>query len=189
MESKKAESQVYFEKYTKNIKNYNEFMQNLFSNISKPKFSVFKDTKITKDNLILNMNSNINILIDYIYQLNDIEEKDMYKCLSCIFGAFLGDAIGGYCEFKGPNPQNMKKIFIGNPLFGDAPGQVTDDSEMAMSSAYAIMDNPEFDNLNSDYFFYFYGLWHISKPKDEGNTTRKALKNFKATDFNPEKKK
>ena len=188
MEAQKSESQIHYEKYSKNIKHYNEFMYNLFSEIAKPKFNVFKDTNLTKDKLLQNMELNIKDLVEFIDQLNDITDKDIYKCLSCIFGAFLGDAIGGYCEFKGPNPKNMNKIFVGNPLFGESPGQVTDDSEMAMSCAYAIMENLEFDNLNSDFFFYFYGLWHISKPKDEGITTKKALKNFKPSDFNPEKK-
>ena len=188
MEVNKSESQIYFEKYSKNINQYNEFMIKLFLDISKPNFDVFKDTKLTKDKLIQNMQSNIKDLFIFINELNEVVNKDIYKCLSCIFGAFLGDAIGGYCEFKKPNSQNMNKIFVGNPLFGESPGQVTDDSEMAMSSAYAIMENPEFDNLNSDFLFYFYGLWHLSKPKDEGITTRKALKLFKPLDFNPGKK-
>jgi hypothetical protein len=133
------------------------------------------------------MQSNINKLVEYMNKLNDKEHRDIYKCLSCIFGAFLGDAIGAYCEFHKPNHKNIKKIFVGNPMFGEAPGQVTDDSEMAISSTFAIMDNPELNNLRSDYLYYFYGLWHLSRPKDEGITTRKALMNFKTENFNPEK--
>ena len=79
--------------------------------------------------------------------------------------------------------KNINFIFKGNPMFGDAPGQVTDDSEMAMVSAFAIMENENLKELNSNYLYYFYGLWHISHPRDEGNTTRKALKYFNLIDF------
>lgn len=183
-----SESELYFEKYSKDIKKYHDFMNKLFSEISKNKFSVFKDSKQSKEKLLKNMQSNISNLISFIYNLNEETNRDIYKCLSSIFGAFLGDATGAYCEFKGANITNMNKIFVGNPIFGDSPGQVTDDSEMAMSSAFAIMDNPKFEDLNSDYLFYFYGLWHLSKPKDEGIATRKALKYFQITDFNFENK-
>ena len=189
MENKtKSKVEEIYENCNKNIRNYNSFMNDLFSQLSKKKFSFLKNTKMTKEEVIANMNENIKILIDYIFKLKETVYKDKYKCLSCIFGAFLGDATGAYCEFHEPSEENIKKIFIGNPMFGEDPGQVTDDSEMAISSAFAIMDNPEKDNLNSDYLYYYYGLWHISNPEDEGNTTKKALSKFKASDFNPNNK-
>ena len=179
----KSETKSIYEN-CKNINEYNKFMENLFSNLSKD-FSFLKGTKFTKSDLIKNFQNNVNALVNHIYQLNENEEqnKDIYKCLSCIFGAFLGDATGAYCEFKGPNMNNIKKIFVGKPLFGDDPGQITDDSEMGIANAFALMDNPKYSEINSDYCFYFYGLWHISKPRDEGITTRKALRNFKASNF------
>lgn len=181
---KKSEIILIYEKY-KNKEEYNKFMQNLFSGLSKKDFSFLLGTSLTKDGLINNFQNNVNALVNHIYQLNENEEqnKDIYNCLSCIFGAFLGDATGAYCEFKGPNMNNIKKIFVGKPMFGDDPGQITDDSEMGIANAFALMDNPKYSDINSDYCFYFYGLWHSSKPKDEGITTRKALKNFKASDF------
>ena len=183
----KSEAEQDFEHISKDIKHYNNFMQTLFSEISKKKFSVFKYIKLSKDKLLENMELNVKELVIYINKLDENINKEIYKLLSCIYGSFLGDAEGGYCEFSGANINNMNKIFIGNPLFGESPGQVTDDSEMAMSFAFAILDNPDFGDLNSDYLFYFYGLWHLSKPRDEGITTRKALRLFKVSDFNPEK--
>ena len=111
------------------------------------------------------------------------KEEEVYGCLSSIFGSFFGDAIGAYCEFRKPSVQNINRIFKGNPMFGDSPGQVTDDSEMAMGSAFAIMENINLKELNSNYLYYFYGLWHISHPRDEGNTTRMALKYFAQIDY------
>ena len=98
--------------------------------------------------------------------------------MSCIFGAFLGDALGAYCEFKSSSLDNINYIFQGNPMFGDSPGQVTDDSEMAMSCAFGIMDNPDMLKLNSDYLYYYYGCWYLSQPNDIGFTTRNALSRF-----------
>ena len=185
MEGKKTSIAEEYYNHYENNQYYNVFMHFLFIELSGKKFTCLKEFTI-KD-IISNMQLNINQLVNYIYKINEITHKDVYKCLSCIFGAFLGDAIGAYCEFHQPNTRNINKIFVGNPMFGDAPGQVTDDSEMAISSAFAIMDNPEINNLNSDYLYYYYGLWHLSAPKDEGNTTRKALKDFDPHIFNPEK--
>ena len=183
----KSEVALIFEKYIKNIEEYNGFMEKLFREISKITLFFIENSEIKKDDLIKRMKENITVLINYISKLDEKNNNDIYRCLSCIFGAFLGDAEGGYCEFKGPNKNNYKNIFSGNPIFGDSPGQVTDDSEMAMSCAFALMDNPEFSEINSDYLYYYYGLWHLSRPRDEGNTTRKALKLFKPIDFDPNK--
>ena len=169
----------------KDIDYYNHFMQNLFYELSKKKFSF---SKIKKSDLIKNMEKNVKNLVNYIYKLDEVKYKDIYNCLSCIYGAFLGDAIGAYCEFEGPSLNNTKLIFKGNPKFGESPGQVTDDSEMAMASGFAIMDIPESSNLNSDYLYYYYGLWHLSEPEDEGDTTYEALKDFNVFDFNPNRK-
>ena len=167
---------------------YNYYMNILFSQF---KFINLKTNKLEENNdkLIDNVKQNINILIKHIDEIKENKEyKDLYQCLSCIFGAFLGDALGAYCEFKSPSLNNLNLIFKGNPMFGDSPGQVTDDSEMAMSSAFGIMDNPNILKLNSDYLYYYYGCWYLSHPRDVGFTTRRALSIFEITEFDPEKK-
>lgn len=186
--TKNLESEKIFIKYFNDEASYHNFIFLLFQNLKDNNFK-FNDNKISKKDLIENMEKNINYLIIHIKELGakeskDNKEKEIYGCLSCIFGAFFGDAIGAYCEFKKPSIQNINNIFKGNPMFGDDPGQVTDDSEMAMASAFAIMENINLKELNSNFLYYFYGLWHISHPKDEGNTTRKALKYFNEKDFN-----
>ena len=189
MENKiNLESDKIFDKFFKEDEFYYNFMFLLFQKLKDINFP-FNDTEKTKIYLIENMEKNINFLIIHIKELEVKENKEnkeegVYGCLSCIFGAFFGDSIGAYCEFKKPSKLNINKIFKGNPMFGDAPGQVTDDSEMAMVSAFAIMENENLKELNSNYLYYFYGLWHISHPRDEGNTTRKALKYFNLKDFN-----
>ena len=185
MENKKnLESDIIFEKYFKDDASYHEFMFLLFQNLKEKDF-LFNNSEKTKEDLIKNMEKNINYLINHIkgLEVKENKEEEVYGCLSSIFGSFFGDAIGAYCEFRKPSVQNINRIFKGNPMFGDAPGQVTDDSEMAMGSAFAIMENINLIELNSNYLYYFYGLWHISHPKDEGNTTRAALKYFAQIDY------
>ena len=110
----------------------------------------------------------------------DIENnKDLYNCLSCIYGAFLGDALGSYCEFKKKNESNCLKIFNSKNIFGKSAGTITDDSEMAMSIAYSIFDLPDLKNLNSTYIYFYYQMWLESKPFDIGNTITVALKSGK----------
>ena len=53
-----------------------------------------------------------------------------------------------------------------------------DDSELAMSLTYAIIDTPGKDKLNSDFISYCYGLWYSSGPYDVGTAIVNALKNF-----------
>ena len=173
-------------KASEDIGYYNNYISKLFSDLISYNFYQ-NNTKENNDELIENIKNNIKILTQHIYNLKEKENHDMYRCLSCIYGAYLGDAIGGYCEFKSPSPNNVDFIFKGNPIFGDSPGQVTDDSEMSMCLAYGIMDNPYMLKLNSDYLYYYYGCWYLSHPRDIGFTTRKALSMFKINDFNPNK--
>ena len=85
------------------------------------------------------LNQNIEDLCVTLYQLDPEKEPHKYLCLSCIFGAFLGDSIGSCCEFSYENPKNHLNIFkYENGIF--RPGEVTDDSEMAMSAAFAYID-------------------------------------------------
>ena len=111
----------------------------------------------------------------------------IYNVLSCIYGAFYGDILGSFCEFSDPNKNNHKKIFKNLPVFGGQIGQVTDDSEMAMSLAYAIMDNPSKETLDVNYLYFYYGAWFKSGPLDIGDTTRNAFKAFDFKQCHPKK--
>ena len=132
-------------------------------------------------NLITN---NILRIADKLEDLDTEKERHKYLCLSCIFGAFLGDSMGSCCEFSRPSPNNCKSIFkIKNGIF--APGEVTDDSEMAMSSAFAYIDSFNEDpSIIQNIIYYYFCIWRSSGPKDIGNTTTKALRYWKANDIN-----
>ena len=114
---------------------------------------------------------------------------DLYQALSCIFGAFYGDCLGSYVEFSRKNPNNYLKLMKGNNIFNNEPGQTTDDSEMAMSMAYAIMDTPNILSLNQNLLFFYYGFWRRTFPPDIGRTTKNALDFFldKRCQINDEK--
>ena len=124
-------------------------------------------------------------LCDFINNQKEDSPFSFYQALSCIFGAFVGDAIGGFCEFLKCSKDNYKKIFKDIPVFGQLPGQITDDSEMAMSLAYAIMDNPQKDIIDPNYIYFYYGAWANSNPIDIGNTTKRAFKDYQFTAFSP----
>ena len=134
------------------------------------------------------LSKNLRKIYDKIKEITLENNHDEYKAYSTIFGAFLGDSLGSYCEFTHYFPSNYKNIFKGPNVFGCPPGQITDDSEMALSMAYAIMDNPDSNNLNSDLLYYYYGNWMKSSPIDIGRTTINALKHFSYENFNVESK-
>ena len=119
---------------------------------------------------------NIEEVVDKLESLDEEKEKHKYLCLSCIFGAFLGDSMGSCCEFSSPSPKNHLDIFaFKNGIFG--PGEVTDDSEMAMSSAFAYMDAINEDPSKiQDIIYYYFCVWRCSGPKDIGNATSSALR-------------
>jgi len=111
----------------------------------------------------------------------------LHNVLSCIYGAFYGDILGSFCEFAPYNKNNHKKIFKQKPVFGGQIGQITDDSEMAMSMAFAIMDNPSKETIDVNYLYFYYGAWSKSGPLDIGNTTQNAFKKFDFKNCHPKK--
>ena len=52
------------------------------------------------------LNQNIDDLYTTLNGLNPEQEPHKYLCLSCIFGAFLGDSIGSCCEFSYESHKN-----------------------------------------------------------------------------------
>ena len=129
------------------------------------------------------MRSNVKRILKKI--LLDVKNKDTdrYKAYCSIFGAFIGDALGSYVEFSERNNNNAKKILVKNNIFGFAPGQVTDDSEMAMSFAFSIMDSPNLMDIDQDLLYFYYGIWRSTDPHDMGQTTKVALQFFKLDTF------
>ncbi len=82
--------------------------------------------------------------------------------------------MGSYVEFQNPSDQNRKFVWADqNKIWGTRRGQVTDDSEMAMSLAMGIMESNGFFNPNR--ISYFYRMWTFSPLFDIGSTIRAAL--------------
>ena len=94
----------------------------------------------------------------------------------------MADSMGSGTEFMSKDKKNHELIYTEDGLF--KPGQVTDDSEMAMSQAYGILDNYDYRSLNPNLLFYYYVLWSESNPSDIGTTTRNALINLNLNKVN-----
>ena len=125
--------------------------------------------------------TNLNILISKILSISPAlsPDNDIYISLSCIFGASLGDSMGTYCEDRPLNKSNHERIYKKEASLFLSPGTVTDDSEMAMSLGFAIMDSPDIFYLNQNLIFFYYGVWAYSEPISMGNTTSNSLFQFK----------
>ena len=68
----------------------------------------------------------------------------------CILGAFCGDSIGSYLEFTGRNNEKTVEECLKIPGGGPhmvGPGQITDDSELALCLMQALLNS---DLQNSD---------------------------------------
>ena len=71
----------------------------------------------------------------------------------------------------------------GGGLLRVGPGQVTDDSEMAMCLLGAANDDVEYLNLN--FIQEYFGKWRSSSPFDIGTTTSKGLRVINLKKINP----
>ena len=128
-------------------------------------------------NIKINFIPNIKKLCTKILSIKKEKSPDKYMALSCVLGAFMGDALGDDCEFQEYNLENYKQIL--SPKGPWPPGEITDDSEMALSLCYAIMDSPKLDTLNQKYIFFYHGIWIETKPIAAGQATKNALQLFK----------
>ena len=135
-----------------------------------------------KKNINLNiLTKNISKLKHLIEQYNFSNNRHKYLCLSCIFGSFLGDSMGSCSEYSKPSKENHYYIYqFEKGIF--APGEVTDDSEMAMAAAFAYMDcpNKNFSKIQ-DLLYYYFCIWKNSCPKDIGKAVSMALQLWKPT--------
>ena len=125
----------------------------------------------------------ITSLFKYLTETKDKFHKERLLSLGSVLGAFCGDSMGSYYEFKLGSDvlyDSLKLFEVTNPIFQTLPGQFTDDSELAMSSAYGILDSN--GDYNNNKVAYYNGLWLLSGPFDVGITTRNsvvAVRDFK----------
>jgi ADP-ribosylglycohydrolase len=120
--------------------------------------------------------------------INIIITCPMDRSLGCVIGAFIGDSIGSLLEFKSHVSEEEADLALtmpGGGPFNLIPGQVTDDSELAIALARALTWNsPEHDILktsgevgqyDSNVIAMHYIEWWMSGPFDKGRTISNAL--------------
>lgn len=96
--------------------------------------------------------------------------------LGSVIGAFIGDALGAYIEFRKDIPDPLLRETLemrGGGCFRVGPGQVTDDSELAMCLLNGLYESES--DLNLDNIAKYYKSWFCSNPFDIGRTTSNAL--------------
>jgi len=124
------------------------------------------------------------------YDNLDTVDQTWSRAQGCVFGAFIGDAAGSYVEFM--RKSNITKAMVeramtlgGGGPFKLGPGQITDDSEMAMAILHGLVPNsetirgpPEPVKLASELpldisgIQMYFNRWINSPPFDIGMTTR-----------------
>lgn len=97
------------------------------------------------------------------------------RAKGCMMGLFVGDALGAQYEFSSAvyisRVQNVGLMTGGGP-FNLEKGQITDDSEMAISLLRSIVNNKGYSKEEA---FKAYKAWANSNPFDMGITTGNAL--------------
>ena len=111
-----------------------------------------------------------------IHTLTDFEDR----AFGSVVGAFIGDSIGSFTEFRSIVPEEIAEQALtmpGGGPFNVSPGQVTDDSELALSLARGIVDGLICGRQDSihEMIARRYGGWLASHPFDKGRTTYMAL--------------
>lgn len=98
------------------------------------------------------------------------------RCRGCVVGAWVGDAVGAVLEFGGvPSAAAVEAAFRmpGGGAHRVGPGQITDDSEMAISLLRGLLAGSGALDLNK--IASYYGKWFASAPFDVGGTIRKSV--------------
>ena len=94
----------------------------------------------------------------------------------CLLGAFIGDAAGARLEFLGRRPSERELAdalaMKGGGVLRVAPGQITDDGELTLAMASALIGEQEFPR---EKIATSYRAWFSSKPFDIGQATYASL--------------
>lgn len=106
--------------------------------------------------------------------------EEIYKRSQAAFlGVALGDALGATTEFMSPGEikaeHKVHRKIIGGGWLGLKAGQVTDDTEMSLALARAILDQGQWDLKQAADNFV---TWMRGKPIDIGATVRKGIRGY-----------
>ena len=87
-----------------------------------------------------------------------LEPLEQDRSIGCILGAFVGDSLGSYLEFKlgVQKEEEVEKCMRmeGGGTYNLAPGQITEDSELAMCLMRGIIDGK--GKLNTAHIVKYY---------------------------------
>lgn len=118
--------------------------------------------------------------IDQPVASGELSPAQLFRAYGALLGSAIGDALGAPFEF-GPRGKYSEEFpapvlggtgeMIGGGVFGWAPGEFTDDNQMAFLLALNLVNN---GGLNKDSLWESYRAWSKKAP-DVGNTTRAAL--------------
>jgi ADP-ribosylglycohydrolase/fructose-1,6-bisphosphatase/inositol monophosphatase family enzyme len=106
------------------------------------------------------------------------DDQVLSRAQGCMLGQCAGDSLGSLVEFqdareiRARHPDGVLRLEDGGAWHTIA-GQPTDDSEMALMLARAIVQAGKFDDAA---VAHAYAHWYASPPFDAGNTTRQALR-------------
>lgn len=105
----------------------------------------------------------------------------MNRVRGCLLGQAIGDALGARYEFESAEKvvRHIRQDMEGGPHlpmlgggpFDLLPGQITDDTELALANLHVLIKHHRFDaNLTAQ----AYVEWHLSHPFDQGSTIKRA---------------
>ena len=99
------------------------------------------------------------------------------RAIGCLLGQVIGDSLGSQAEFQSAAaiaqafPAGLRDLRDGG-TWKTLAGQPTDDSELALALARALVGRPSYD---AEAVATAYGRWFASAPFDCGTTTARAL--------------
>lgn len=104
------------------------------------------------------------------------------KALGAYLGFACGDALGATVEFMSPKRiqkrHGVHSEMIGGGWLGLEPGQVTDDTQMALALGQAIIAHQGWNGRAvADNFV----VWLDSQPPDVGDTCRRGINRYRST--------
>lgn len=111
--------------------------------------------------------------------------QDKYNAATgCLLGALVGDAAGATLEFLEHDPTIEEVAWaMSMPGGGNlevAPGQITDDGELTLCLAQALVESKTFD---LEIIARHYAKWVESRPFDMGFTTSMSLGAYRNVDM------
>ncbi|HWP00319.1 MAG TPA: ADP-ribosyl-[dinitrogen reductase] hydrolase [Methylococcus sp.] len=108
-----------------------------------------------------------------------VPERLHRHALGAYLGLAVGDALGATVEFMTPREIRQRygihREIIGGGWLRLKPGQVTDDTEMALALGQAMVES---GGWNLEAVARSFAVWLRGKPVDVGNTCRRGIRRY-----------